>query len=156
MLVIEAAENSGTRVTARCAMEQNRDVYAVPGNVTNKNSWGPNTLIKQGARLTATWEDVWEDLPSQVRLELDTALGAEEQIASAGHPAASLFTEPVMRQQESVVYRLLRHDEAMQIDEIMELLEAQLTTSDIFSALFDLDLARHIQQLPGKNYVRRM
>ena len=77
VLVVEAAENSGTRVTARCAIEQNRDVYAVPGNVTNKNSWGPNTLIKQGARLTATWEDVWEDLPSQVRLELDDGLRNE-------------------------------------------------------------------------------
>ncbi len=78
VLVIEAAEHSGTRITARCAMEQNRDVYAVPGNVTNKNAWGPNTLIKQGAKLTATWEDIWEDLPSQVRLQL------EDEQAEAG------------------------------------------------------------------------
>ncbi len=61
VLVIEAGEYSGTRVTARCALEQGRDVLAVPGNVTNKLSWGPNTLIKQGAALVATWEDVWED-----------------------------------------------------------------------------------------------
>ena len=83
VLVVEAAEHSGTRITARCAMEQNRDVYAVPGNVTNKNAWGPNTLIKQGAKLTATWEDVWEDLPSPARLELEERLA----MLSGGGPA---------------------------------------------------------------------
>ena len=118
MLVIEAAEYSGTRITARCAMEQNRDVYAVPGNVTNKNSWGPNTLIKQGAKLTATWEDVWEDLPTPVRLQLETARAARGgKGADESKPggAASLFSEPVgppMGDHERLVFARLRHDEA--------------------------------------------
>ncbi len=152
VLVVEAGEHSGTRVTARCALEQNRDVYAVPGNVTNKNAWGPNTLIKQGAKLTATWEDVWEDLPSQVRLQLEEELG----FASNGEPAASLFQTAPMQEQDALVLAILRHDEALQVDEVIEKLEGKLSSSEIFTALFELELGNHIKQLPGKNYVRRM
>ncbi len=152
VLVVEAGENSGTRVTARCAEEQNRDLFAVPGNVTSKNSWTPNTLIKQGAKLVATWEDVWEDLPSQVRVELE----AETGFASKSEAGASLLADPVLRPQEAMVLEVLRKDESLQIDEILEMLEAQLTSSEVFTALFELEMTGRVRCLPGKNYVRTM
>lgn len=152
VLVVEASENSGTRVTARCAAEQNRDLYAVPGNVTSKGSWTPNTLIKQGAKLVATWEDVWEDLPSQVRLELE----AEAIVESGETPGASLLPEQALRPEEAMVLEVLRVDDSKQIDEILELLEMQLTSSEVFTALFELETAGRIRQLPGKNYVRTL
>ncbi len=154
VLVIEAGEHSGTRVTARCAMEQNRDVYAVPGNVTNKNAWGPNTLIKQGAKLTATWEDVWEDLPSQVRLELEEELGGRYESNPGG--SASLFSGAALPEHERVVLEQLRQDEALQLDELMERLEGRLPSAEIFTALFELELAGQVRQMPGKNYLRTM
>ena len=152
VLVVEAAENSGTRVTARCAAEQNRDLFAVPGNVTSKGSWTPNTLIKQGAKLTATWEDVWEDLSSQVRLELED----QGPIESKSETTASLLPDQVLRPQEVMVLEVLRKDESLQIDEILDLLETQLTSSEVFTALFELEITGRIRGLPGKNYVRTM
>jgi DNA processing protein len=161
VLVVEASENSGTRVTARCAAEQNRDLFAVPGNVTSKGSWTPNTLIKQGAKLVATWEDVWEELPSPVRLELESIAGL--QAASASNPGGQASLLPDLglpdvglRPEEAMVLEVLRKDESLQIDEILETLETQLTSPEVFTALFELEVAGRIRALPGKNYVRTM
>jgi DNA processing protein len=77
---------------ARNAIEQNPKVFAVPGNGTNKNSWGPNTLIHQGAKLVATGEDVWQELPENVRLALAPARTDE----SPAEQTASLFRAVTM------------------------------------------------------------
>jgi DNA processing protein len=95
---------------------------------------------------------VWEDLPSQVRLELE----AEAPLESKSKTTASLLPDPILRPEEAMVLEVLRSDESLQIDEILELLETQLTSSEVFTALFDLEITGRIRCLPGKNYVRTL
>ena len=152
VLVVEGGEFSGTRITARCALEQGREVFGVPGNATNKQAWSPNTLIKQGAALVATWEDVWEELPADIRM----ALKPLEQPASAEGVTASLFQAAELPPAEKRVLALLRADESTHLDSIIERLASHLTSSEIFTALFELELNGRIRQLPGKYYVKVM
>jgi len=151
VLVVEAGEFSGTRITSRCALEQCREVFAVPGNVTNKQAWTPNTLIKQGAKLVATWEDVFEELPTDIRLRL------QRQSELPAPQSASLFDPPpaaALPAEQQKVFSAIKADESIHIDELIERFESSLTSSEIFSALFELEMNNKIRQLPGKNYVR--
>src|SRR5205807_3964430 len=65
VLVVEGAQYSGSAITAKLAIDQGREVFAVPGNITSKLSWGPNLLIKQGAKIVQDWNDVVAELPPE-------------------------------------------------------------------------------------------
>jgi DNA processing protein len=95
---------------------------------------------------------VWEDLASQVRLELEAQAPAE----SKSETTASLLPDPILRPQEAILLEVLRSDESLQLDEILELLETQLTSSEVFTAIFELEITGRVRCLPGKNYVRTM
>ena len=100
MVVVEGAQYSGSLITARLAMEFGREVFGVPGNATQEVSFGPNQLIKQGAKLVTSWEDVVEELPTPVRAELmpvesvshdERAALVEEGLAPHGKAAIRPF-----------------------------------------------------------------
>jgi DNA processing protein len=151
VLVVEAAEHSGSRITARCALEQGRELFAVPSNVTSRNSWGPNTLIKQGAKLTATWEDVWEELPAALQEQLESETGgaaSDKRPQPEGGPQARLSPA------EKKVLSFLKEHESTHIDQIIEKFESHLSSAEIFTALFELELNGKIRQMAGKNYVK--
>lgn len=145
VVVIEGAQYSGSLITARLAMEFGREVFGVPGNVTQPVSFAPNLLIKQGAKLVTNGADVIEELPTPVRAAL---LQAEQPEAERRNllVAASLNTS------EKRIYDLLSTDDARPIDDIVEL--SALNSSEVLATLFDLEMKGVIRQLPGKQFSR--
>jgi DNA processing protein len=145
VVVVEGAQYSGSLITARLAMEFGREVYGVPGNATQPSSFGPNQLIKQGAKLVTGWEDVVEELPTPVRAELlpVEAATAEER---------ATLVEQDLGPTERPLYELLSLDESRHVDELVE--QSGLTSSEVLAALFDLELKGVVRQLPGKQFLK--
>ena len=152
VLIIEASERSGSLITARLAMEQNRDVMAVPGNITSGNSYGTNYLIKAGAKLVQQWQDVVAELPSEIAAailppKIEKARGAADASKKDSAPAD-------LSDHERKVWPLLPVDDCVHIDALLE--ESGLSFGDLNSALVGLDIRDLIRVLPGKNYARKI
>lgn len=151
VVIVEAAEYSGSLITARLASEQDREVYAVPGNITSAQSFGPNLLIKQGAKLVDNWMDVVEEFPASIRAQLIPAVSA--CTTSVDAETRSLF-EPVLSGEQKTLYEVLRPDKATFVDDIFA--QTGLPQPRVLAALLELEMGGFIRQLPGKNFVRKL
>ena len=154
VVVVEAAENSGSLITARLAIEQNREVFAVPGNITSRNSFGTNYLIKgAGAKLVQQWQDIATELPPQIAASLlPPPFGDKKKEKSL---ADQLTLVPSgLSGSETLVLKLLTADTPAQIDTLVE--RSKLSISDLTAALLALEMRELIRALPGRCFVRKM
>lgn len=135
-VVVEASEKSGALITANFALEQGRDVMAVPGNVTSPLSRGPHRLLKQGARLVEGAGDIIDEL------------GLERLF-----PLPENDEEPALKisEEEKILYRLLTL-EPVSMENIIS--RSGLTPQKVMAALMYMELKGLTKQLPGKFYIR--
>ena len=155
VLIVEGAQHSGSAITAKLAMDQGREVFAVPGNITSKMSWGPNLLIKEGgAKLVQEWSDITNELPVAVRRDLVSK--AQQQILPAESDrllAASRPPEEPLQILGRKLLNCLKVDIPQQLESLIETFEGA-SSSELISALFDLEMSGLIRQLPGKKFVK--
>jgi DNA processing protein len=155
VIVVEGAQHSGSAITAKLAMDQGREVFAVPGPITSKMSWGPNLLIKQGAKLVQEWTDVTNELPLAVRRELVVKAQQKVLWEQGGAPDAAepeVGEEP-MKALARKLLSCLQIDVPQQLDRLLETFEG-VSSSELIGALFDLEMSGLVRQLPGKNFVK--
>jgi len=141
VLVAEAARNSGALITADFALEQGREVFALPGKIDALTSWGTNALIKQGAKLVCGVEDILEELESPLKEEV------RRQQKQSPVEAPRVFIDS----EESLVYNLISK-QAAALDDIIE--KSNLGIPRVSTLLLRLEFKKLIQALPGKNFIR--
>ena len=136
-VVIEAGHKSGAILTALLALEQNREVFAIPGRIDSSRSIGTNRLIKHGAKLVQTIDDILEELTGQIRFEREAAVSKPP---------------PKLEPQEERLYAVLSA-EPIHIDTLAQ--ELDESPSALLTTLLNMELRSIVEQLPGKQFIRR-
>jgi DNA processing protein len=142
VLVSEAATDSGSLITAKLALEQGREVFAVPGSVKEDACRGSNGLIKEGAKLIEGAQDILDEIVPQVdaRLRARLSLGG----APSDSPAP-------LGKEDTLVYEALSY-EARSVDAVIE--STGLSAAQVAATLLSLELYGRVRQLPGQQYIR--
>jgi DNA processing protein len=158
VLVVEGAQYSGSAITAKLAMDQGREVFAVPGNITSKLSWAPNLLIKQGAKLVQDWNDVLSELPPESRRHLidrgrQMILADGGETTEGGNASDSSASRPELSATARRTLETLQVDAAVHLDDLLEKV-TDTSASELIAALFELEMLGLVKQLPGKNFVK--
>jgi DNA processing protein len=143
VIIVEGKQYSGSLITARLAMEFGREVFGVPGNVTQEVSFAPNLLIKQGAKLVTNAEDVIEELPTPVKAALVKAEAVESE-------QRNLLLVDGLSDVQRKLYELLSAEESRHIDDLVD--TSGLNSSEVLATLFDLEMKGIVRQLPGKQF----
>lgn len=150
-LVIEAGLQSGTLITARQTMEINRPVMAIPGSIHSPMVKGCHYLIKQGAKLVESADEILEELTP---LAQSLSLQIKEKLTSLEDKTVQTSNKSYIKGEcddHEIILNLIMYDPTA-IDEII--LKSQLTTQEVSSILLILELENKIQALPGAQYIR--
>jgi DNA processing protein len=151
VLIVEASERSGSLITARYALEQGREVFAVPGNITSRNSFGTNYLIKSGAKLVQQWQDIITELPREISERMLPMKVVEKRTDNTRQQD---LLPADLTETEKQLFRMLPVDEPVHFDLLVE--TSGFSITDLSTALLGLEIRGLIRSLPGNCYTRKV